>query len=87
MRVTPSPIRLSSMLICTLKGKEWREATYAVYDLWEKDQMGEWGRCLGMMSGGIQGATVATHQTKVWKLVPITQHLQKRRRHAHPRLT
>ena len=79
----PSPICLSSMLICPLKGKEWREATYTVYDLWEKDQKGEWGRCLGAMSGGIQGATVATHYTKVWKLVPTTQHLQKRGRRAH----
>jgi len=68
-------------------GKEWREATYTVYDLWAKDQKGEWGRCLGAMSGGIQGATVATHQTKVWKLVPTTQRLQKRGRRAHRRLS
>ena len=83
----PSLIRLSSVLICTLKGKEWTEATYAVCDLWEKDQKGEWGECLGAMSGGIQGVTVATHQTKVWKLAPTAQHLRKRGRHPRPRLS
>jgi len=66
--------------------KEWKEATYTVYDLWEKDEKGEWGKSLGMMSGGIQGATVAAHQTKVWKLVPNSQPLRKRGRHAYPRL-
>ncbi|KAF9780565.1 alpha-galactosidase [Thelephora terrestris] len=69
--------------------KYWWEATYTVYDLWEKDGEGEWGRSLGTMSGGIRGVTVASHQTKVWRLVPVSQPQRKRGKHAHcylPRL-
>jgi len=55
------------------QNKKLREATYTVYDLWEKDEKGEWGQSLGTMSGGIQGVTVASHLTKVWKLVPSPQ--------------
>ncbi|KAF9780541.1 hypothetical protein BJ322DRAFT_298899 [Thelephora terrestris] len=51
--------------------KYWCEATYTVYDLCEKNGEGGWGRSLGTMSGGIRGVTVATHQTKVWKFVPV----------------
>ncbi|KAF9647601.1 alpha-galactosidase [Thelephora ganbajun] len=62
--------------------KEWREATYTVYDLWEKDEKEEWGKNLGSMSGGMRGITVITHKTKVWKLVPVSRYLRKRGRHA-----
>jgi len=69
------------VLIRSLENKEWREATYTVYDLWEKDETGEWGQSLGEMSGGIQGVVVASHQTKVWKFVPVSQQLRKRGTH------
>ena len=72
-------------LIYLFKTKEWRDTTYTVYDLWEKDEKGEWGQNLGTMSGSIQGVAVASHLTKVWKLVPSSQQLRKRGRHAHPR--
>ena len=84
--ITPPPNLLGFVLIRSLKGKELREATYNVYDLWEKDEKMEWGVSLGAMSGGIQGVVVASHQTKVWKLVPSFQQLRKRGTHARPRL-
>jgi len=64
-------------------GEYWWGAPYTVYDLWEKDGEGKWGQGLGVMSEGIRGAIVAAHQTKVWKLVPVSQSLRKRGRHAN----
>lgn len=61
---------LDLALIRSFKGKGSREAAYNVYDLWEKDEKGEWGRNFGVISGAIRGVVVASHQTKVWKLVP-----------------
>jgi len=85
VRITPCEFPCF-ILIRSHKGKEWREATYAVYDLWDKDEKGEWGKSLGFMSGGVRGAIVASHQTRVWKLVPSHQPLLcKRGRHPRPR--
>lgn len=67
----------------SFKDKHWWGATYVVYDLWEKDEEGKWGQSLGAMSEGVRGVPIATHQTKVWKLVPVSQPLRKRGRHAH----
>ena len=71
-------------LIRSFKNGKWGEATYTVYDLWEKDEKGEWGVTLGTMSGGMQGVDIASHQTKVWKLVPNSKSSRKRGGHHHP---
>ena len=70
-------------LIRSFEDKKWKEATYNINDLWEKDENGEWGRSLGTISGGIRGVSVASHQTKVWKLVWVSRPLHKRESHTH----
>ena len=77
---------LGFVLIRSFKSKESGDATYTIYDLWKKDEKGEWGLSLGSMSGAIPGVAVAGHQTKVWKLVPSSKR-QKRGMHAHPHLS
>ena len=86
VRITPSACSPDSVLIRSFKHKECGEIAYTVYDLWEKDEKGEWGKSLGVMSGGIREAFVASHQTKVWKLVPSSQQFCKRGRHSRPHL-
>ena len=70
-------------LICSFEDNHLKDATYNVYELWKKDEKEEWGRSLGTISGGIRGVSVASHQTGVWKLVPISQPLHKCGGHAH----
>ena len=74
VRGSPPPLRglVGFALTRLFKGKQWREATYTVYDLWEKDQNGEWGENLGVVSGSMRGVVISSHQTKVWKFVPVS---------------
>ena len=86
VRITLSAGSLDFVLMCSFKSKERKEAAYTVYDLWEKDENGGWGKNLGVMTGGIREVFIASHQTKVWKLVPNSQQLCTRGKHArsHP---
>ena len=86
VRIALSASSLDFVLIRSFKHKEWREAAYTVYDLWERDEKGGWGKSLGVVSGGIREVFVASRQTKVWKLVPNSQQLIKRGRHPRPHL-
>jgi len=86
VRIAPSAGYLDVVLIRSFKRKECGGVAYTVYDLWEKDEEGEWGKSLGVMSGSIREVSVASHQTKVWKLVPSSQQFCKRGRHARPHL-
>lgn len=61
-------------------GKQWWEATYGLYDLWQKTEEGEWGESVGRVCGSIRGVTVAPHLTRVWKFVPVSQQVGKRGR-------
>ena len=86
VRITLSVGSLGFVLTHSFKSKGCRGVAYAVYDLWEKNEKGEWGKSLGVMSEGIREVFVASHQTKVWKVVPSSQPLCKRGRHARPYL-
>jgi len=47
--------------------------TFELFDLWDKDDQGEWGKSLGSFSGDLPETTVKSHQTRVWRAVPVTQ--------------
>jgi len=54
------------------QGTQYQTQPYTVYDLWQKDDSGNWGKSLGTMQGSIPNVSIATHQTLVWKAVPVT---------------
>ncbi|KAI0803037.1 alpha-galactosidase [Irpex lacteus] len=54
------------------QGKQAQTQSYTIYDLWQKADSGSWGKSLGTVQGSIGNVSVDAHQTKVWKLVPVS---------------
>lgn len=54
------------------QGKVYQTQPYEVFDLWQKDDEGTWGKSIGIIQGGMN-VTIGVHQTKVWKAVPAPQ--------------
>ncbi|KAF8510879.1 alpha-galactosidase [Hysterangium stoloniferum] len=52
------------------QGVAAQNALYEVFDLWQKDGSGKWGKSLGIMQGSIANVKIGAHQTMIWKLVP-----------------
>ncbi|KAF8515218.1 alpha-galactosidase [Gautieria morchelliformis] len=49
-------------------GQPWN-----LFDLWQKDSTGKWGKPLGTVQGKIAGVQIGPHQTKVWRAeIPTT---------------
>ncbi len=62
------------------QGAAFAAGTFTLYDLWQKDDAGAWGKSLGDFSGSVPGVEVGTHQTKVWKAVPKSTNARRRDR-------
>ena len=50
-----------------------REGTYRFFDLWQKDSDGKWGKDVGTYTINGPKVTIASHLTKVWKVIPANQ--------------
>lgn len=55
-----------------IQGTAYQTQAYEVFDLWQKDDSGNWGKSIGTTQGGLN-VTIGVHQTKVWKAVPAPQ--------------
>lgn len=62
------------------QGAAFAAGTFTLYDLWQKDDAGAWGKSLGDFSGSVPSVEVGTHQTKVWKAVPKSTNARRRDR-------
>lgn len=49
-----------------------------MYDLWQKDESGSWGKNEGIVQGAIRNVNIGAHQVKVWKAVPLSTASSKR---------
>ncbi|KAH8093845.1 alpha-galactosidase [Cristinia sonorae] len=52
------------------QGKTYQKQPYRLYDLWQKDGKGKWGKDLGIFQGSIPNVKIGVHQTKVWLAKP-----------------
>jgi len=52
------------------QGKAYQSQPYTMYDLWQKDDSGKWGKSIGTVQGKISSVKIGSHQTKVWRAVP-----------------
>ncbi|KAF7347050.1 Alpha-galactosidase [Mycena venus] len=59
------------------EGATERTQTYELFDLWDKDDAGDWGKSLGTFSGSLPETTVKSHQTKVFRAVPVSAQTKK----------
>ncbi|KAJ7601062.1 alpha-galactosidase [Mycena floridula] len=55
------------------QGATEKTQTYELFDLWDKDDAGNWGKSLGSFSGSLPETTVKSHQTKLWRAVPVQE--------------
>jgi len=54
------------------QGATEKTQTYELFDLWDKDDAGDWGKSLGTFSGSLPETTIKSHQTKVFRAVPVS---------------
>lgn len=59
------------------QGATERTQTYELFDLWDKDDAGDWGKSLGTFSGSLPETTVKSHQTKVFRAVPVSARIKQ----------
>ncbi|KAI0757206.1 glycoside hydrolase [Daedaleopsis nitida] len=59
------------------QGRSFGSGTFTLYDLWQKDADGKWGLSIGDHSGSVS-VDVASHQTKVYKAIPVSSASQTR---------
>ncbi|KAF8575957.1 glycoside hydrolase family 27 protein [Ramaria rubella] len=52
------------------QGPVYEAQPYNLFDLWQKDSTGQWGKPLGTVQGKIAGVQIGPHQTKVLRVVP-----------------
>ena len=52
------------------QGKTAQSQPFVFYDLWGKDEHGNWGQKVGVIEESLRGVQVLGHQTKVWRAVP-----------------
>lgn len=61
----------STMLIVPLpQGPVAAAEPWSLFDLWQKDSLGNWGKPVGTAQGKIAGVNIGPHQTKVWRAEP-----------------
>ncbi|KAI0361839.1 alpha-galactosidase [Trametes cingulata] len=78
---TAQTVNVSFADVFVDQGASYQAGTFTLYDLWQKDPAsGKWGLNLGEFTGGVHGVRVGTHQTKVWKAVPVSTGNGRRRR-------
>jgi alpha-galactosidase len=53
-----------------LQGPVAAAEPWNLFDLWQKDSSGKWGKSVGTVQGKIAGVIIGPHQTKVWRAVP-----------------
>lgn len=53
------------------QGKQFGSGTFTLYDLWQKDDNGQWGKSIGNFQGQVT-VDLATHQTKVYRAIPVS---------------
>jgi len=52
------------------QGAAYEAQPYELFDLWQKNSTGSWGKSVGTVQGKIPNVQVGPHQTKVWRAVP-----------------
>ena len=53
------------------QGRQFGSGTFTLFDLWQKDSAGRWGKSLGEFSGSVT-VELARHQTKVYRATPVS---------------
>lgn len=53
------------------QGTSFGSGTFTLFDLWQKDDNGNWGRNIGDFQGSVP-VTVGPHQTKVYRATPAS---------------
>jgi alpha-galactosidase len=59
------------------QGPAAQKASYHLYDLWQKDEQGKWGKDVGVAQGSIKNVKVRAHAVKVWKAVPAAANARR----------
>ena len=54
----------------SMKGEAAQKQPFVFYDLWTKDEHGNWGQSIGTFEGSLPAVNISGHQTKVWRAVP-----------------
>ncbi|KAI0651653.1 alpha-galactosidase [Trametes meyenii] len=75
MNTSPNPqtVNVSFTDVFVDQGPSYQSGTFTLYDLWQKDlSTGAWGLNLGEFKGSVPSVQVGSHQTKVWKAVPVS---------------
>jgi len=52
------------------QGATYQAQPYEIFDLWQKDANGKWGKSLGIFQGKIPNVKVNSHATKLWRAIP-----------------
>ncbi|GJJ09984.1 hypothetical protein Clacol_004210 [Clathrus columnatus] len=52
------------------QGSVYQAQPYELFDLWQKNSTGSWGKSIGTVQGKIPNVKIGPHQTKVWKAIP-----------------
>ncbi|RPD81798.1 glycoside hydrolase [Lentinus tigrinus ALCF2SS1-7] len=62
---------ISLIDVFTDQGKSFGSGTFTLFDLWQKDDSGKWGKNIGDFQGSVS-VTVGSHQTKVYRATPAS---------------
>ncbi|CCM02216.1 uncharacterized protein FIBRA_04296 [Fibroporia radiculosa] len=54
------------------QGPSYQTGTYVIYDLWQKDSAGAWGKDIGTYTAAIPDVEIGMHQVRIWKAVPAS---------------
>ncbi|OCH96617.1 glycoside hydrolase [Obba rivulosa] len=49
------------------QGAAYQSGTFTLYDLWQKDGQGNWGKEVGTYTAKIPSVHIGSHQVKIWK--------------------
>jgi len=49
------------------QGAAYQSGTFTLYDLWQKDDLGNWGKEVGTYTAKIPNVRIGSHQVKIWK--------------------
>ena len=58
------------------KGEAFGLGTFTLYDLWQTNDDGKWGKNIGDYSGDVH-VSVGRHQTRVFKAIPVDSMAKK----------
>ncbi|GBE78170.1 Alpha-galactosidase [Sparassis crispa] len=60
------------------QGAAYQAGTYEIYDLWQKDSAGKWGKDIGAFTNSIPSVEIGMHQVRIWKAVPVSSSATRR---------